>query len=82
MREHRKSARDVADRAIRSELDMLIDEANLSEEECEIIRLKFGKRWSNVKIAQHMNMSERSVDRRIEKAYEKMYKVMIRKIPP
>lgn len=44
--------------------------------------MKFGKDWSIVKIAQHMNMSERSVNRRIEKAYEKMYKVMIRKIPP
>ena len=81
MREHRKSARDVADRAIRSELDMLIEEANLSEEECEIIRLKFGKRWSNVKIAYHMNLSEQTVGRRIERAYDKLHKVIQEALP-
>ena len=44
--------------------------------------LKFGKDWSIVKIAQHMNISERSVNRRIENAYEKIHKVLLKKIPP
>ena len=82
MHDHRRTARSCISGAIRTEFDDIIDESNLLPEEQEIIMLKFGKDWSIVKIAQHMNMSERSVNRRIEKAYEKMYKVMIRKIPP
>lgn len=81
MQGHRKSARAVADRAIRSELDSLIDESNLSEEETEIIWLRFGKKWSIVKIAQHMNLSEKTVGRRIEKAYDKMYKAIKTALP-
>ena len=81
MQESRKSAREYASRAIRSEIDSIILESNLSDEESEIIRLRFGKGWSIVKIAQHMCLSEKTVGRRIERAYDKMYKAILTALP-
>ena len=77
----RKHARDYASGAIKSELDEIIAESNLSDEETEIVYLRFGKKWSIVKIAQHMNLSEKTVGRRIEKAYDKMHKVILKALP-
>lgn len=77
----RKCARDYASGAIKSELDEIIAESNLSDEEIEIVYLRFSKKWSIVKIAQHMKMSEKTVGRRIENAYDKMHKVIL-KAPP
>ncbi|MBQ8809514.1 MAG: sigma-70 family RNA polymerase sigma factor [Bacteroidales bacterium] len=82
MHDHRRTARSCLSGAIREEFDDIIKESNLLPEEQEIIMLKFGKDWSIVKIAQHMNISERSVNRRIENAYEKIHKVLLKKIPP
>lgn len=81
MRDHRKSAREYATMAIRPEIDTIIEQSNLTDEETEIIRLRFGKGWSNVKIAQHMCLSEKTVGRRIERAYDKMYKVIKMALP-
>ena len=81
MRDHRKSAREYAATAIRSEIDIIIDQSNLTDEETEIIRLRFGKGWSIVKVAQHMCLSEKTVGRRIEKAYDKMYKAIKTALP-
>lgn len=81
MRDHRKTAREYASRAIRSEIDHIIMESNLTDDESEIVRLRFGKGWSIVKISQHMCLSEKTVGRRIEKAYDKMYKAIQQALP-
>lgn len=82
MQHHRRTARDCLARSVKSELAAIIDESNILPEEEEIIMLRFAKDWSIVKIAEHMRMSERTVNRRIENAYEKIHKVLLKKIPP
>lgn len=73
---HRKDARDKLTRAISAELDDFIKASGISDDEAEIVRLRFARGWSIVKIADNLNMSERSVQRRIERAYEKIYKTI------
>lgn len=76
MREHRREIRDYLTRAIKSEIESLIEQSNILPDEREIIILRFSKGWSIVKISQHMNLSEKTVGRRIERAYDKLYKAL------
>lgn len=73
---HRRDARDKLTRAISAELNDFIEASGISDDEAEIVRLRFARGWSIVKIADHLNMSERSVQRRIGRAYEKIYRTI------
>lgn len=73
---HRRNARDKLAGAVSAELDRFIETSGISDDETQIVRLRFARGWSIVKIADHMNMSERSVQRRIERAYNKIYRAI------
>ena len=81
MQKHRKETRSHLVGAIRSEMDDIIERSNILPDEREIIVLRFSRGWSIVKIACHMNMSEATVKRKIERAYDKMHKVMKEALP-
>lgn len=76
MHNHRRKSRDYLSGSIATELGDIIEASNIADDEAEIVRLRFARGWSIVKIADHMNMSERSVKKRIEKAYDKIYRAM------
>lgn len=76
MFDHRRNARDKLTYAITAELDRIIETSGITDDEAEIVRLKFARGWSLVKIADRLNMSERSVKKRIEKAYDKIYRMI------
>lgn len=73
---HRKDARDKLIYAISAELDGFIKASGIADDEAEIVRLRFARGWSIVKIADNLNMSERSVKKRIERAYDKIYRAI------
>ena len=76
LQKHRKETRNHLAGAIKSEMDDIIERSNILPDEHEIIVLRFSKGWSVVKIAFHMNMSDKTVRRKIESAYDKMHKVI------
>lgn len=76
MHNHRRKSRDYLSGSITTELGDIIEASNIADDEAEIVRLRFARGWSIVKIADHMNMSERSVKKRIEKAYDKIYRAI------
>lgn len=72
----RRETRAMLDNAVRDELEDIIERSNILPDEREIIVLRFSRGWSVVKIAFHMNMSDKTVRRKIERAYDKMHKVI------
>lgn len=76
MHNHRRKSRDYLSGSITAELGDIIEASNIADDEAEIVRLRFSRGWSIVKIAGHMNMSERSVKKRIEKVYDKIYRAI------
>lgn len=52
-----------------------LNKVNLTEEE-KNISIKLGKEWSEEMIAQEMNMSKRTIQRRKKKIYEKVFKTL------
>lgn len=61
-------------RMIKPELEMIIENANFSDEELEIFRL-LSRDTSIIEIANRVGMSERTVYRKQKKIYDKYRKV-------
>lgn len=73
MRADRKAARDfVKSIKTKAELDAYINMLNLTDEERDIARMIFGKGWSRTRIAMETGYSERQINRKICKIYDRM----------
>lgn len=59
----------------KDEYEMIIDKCMFNEELSKILELKI-KGYSRVQIAMKMNMSERTLDRRIKQIKNKIMKVL------
>jgi len=59
----------------KEEYEMIIDKCMFNEELSKILELKI-KGYSIVQIAMKMNMSERTVNRRVKKIKQKIYKIL------
>lgn len=73
----RKSTRDWLNAALQTPFENVINEANITSRQKEIIRLKFCDGMLNYQIAARLNVSPETVRDEIKKAYNKINKVLL-----